>query len=97
LIEIGPLVLENRIFVLFTLLLLFPLGKGQFPSFEQFRTPAPKDHLCQVWLKLAQRFWKRSRKCKSLQTDGQTDGKTDGRQTKGDQKSSLELSVQVSK
>jgi hypothetical protein len=29
-------------------------------------------------------------------TDGQTDGQTDGRQTKGDQKSSLELSAQVS-
>jgi hypothetical protein len=29
--------------------------------------------LCQVWLKLAQWFWWRSWKCKSLQTDGQTD------------------------
>jgi hypothetical protein len=26
------------------------------------------------WLKLAQCFWRRSRKCKSLQTDRQTDG-----------------------
>ena len=33
---------------------------------------------------------------KSLQTDGQTDGRTDRRRTKGDQKSSLELSAQVS-
>ena len=33
---------------------------------------------------------------KSLQTDGQTDGQTDRRRTKGDQKSSLELSAQVS-
>jgi hypothetical protein len=37
------------------------------------------------------RFWRRSRKCKRLQTDGQTDG----RRTTGDQKSSLELSAQV--
>jgi hypothetical protein len=36
--------------------------------------PPPQDDLCQVWLKLAQWFWRRSRKCKSLQTDGQTDG-----------------------
>ena len=33
---------------------------------------------------------------KSLQTDGRTDRRTDGRRTKGDQKSSLELSAQVS-
>jgi hypothetical protein len=29
--------------------------------------------LCQVWLKLAQWFWRRSRKCKSLQTHRRTD------------------------
>ena len=33
---------------------------------------------------------------KSLQTDRQTDGQTDRRRTTGDQKSSLELSAQVS-
>jgi hypothetical protein len=38
----------------------------------------PKDDLCQVWSKLVQWFWRRSRKCKSLQTDGQTDnGRSD--------------------
>jgi hypothetical protein len=31
----------------------------------------PKDHLCHFWLQLAQRFWRRSRKCKSLTDDGQ--------------------------
>jgi hypothetical protein len=37
------------------------------------------------------------KKCKSIQTDRQTDGQTsDGRRTSGDQKSSLELSAQVS-
>jgi hypothetical protein len=57
-------------------LLLSPLGDGQPPSFEQFRIPSPNDDLCQVWLKLAQWFWRRSRKCKSLQKDGRTDGRT---------------------
>jgi hypothetical protein len=90
LIEIGLLVLEKKIFkscqCIFTVFLL-TLGDGQSPSFEQFRISSPKDDLCQVWLKLAQWFW-RSRKCKSFQTDR--------RRTTGDQKRSLELSAQVS-
>jgi hypothetical protein len=73
LIEIDLLVLEKKIFLkfqnIFTHLLLSPLGEGQSPSFEQFRIPSPKDDLCQVWLKLVQWFWRRSRKSKSLQTD----------------------------
>jgi hypothetical protein len=36
-------------------------------------SPSPKDDLCQVWLKLVQWFWIKSRKCKSLQTDRQMD------------------------
>jgi hypothetical protein len=96
LIEFGQLVLEKMIFknfqCIFIVLLLFPLGEGQSPSFKKLESPPPKDDLCQVWLKLAQWFWRRSRKCKSLQTEGQTDG----RRTKGDQNSSLELSAQVS-
>jgi hypothetical protein len=79
LIVIGLLVLEKKIFknfqCIFTLLWLSPLGEGQSPSFEQFRIPSPKDDLCQVWLKLAQWFWRRSRKCKSLQIDGRTTDK----------------------
>jgi hypothetical protein len=91
LIEIGLLVLE-KIFLknfqcIFTLLLLFPLGQWHCRSFVQIFIPSPKDDLYKVWLKLAQWFW-RSRKCKSLQTDGG--------QTMGDQKSSLELSAQES-
>ena len=47
---------------------------------------------------------KKIKNVKSLQTDGRTDGRTDGptdgqtdrRRTTGDQKSSLELSAQVS-
>jgi hypothetical protein len=72
---------------IFTLLLLSPLGLGCSRSFVQFRIPSPKKYLCQVSLKLAQWFGRRSRKCKSLQTDRQTDGQ----RTTGDQKSSLEL------
>jgi hypothetical protein len=34
---------------IFTLLLLSPLGKGQSPSFEQFRIPSP-----QGWFVLSQ-------------------------------------------
>jgi hypothetical protein len=48
--------------------------------------------LCQVWLKLAQWFCRRSKKCKSLQTYRQTDG----REITGNQNSSLELWAQVS-
>jgi hypothetical protein len=96
LIEIGLVVLEKKILkhfqYIFTLLLLSPLRERQSPSFEQFRIPFPQDDLCQIWLKLAQWFWRRSRKCKSLQTDKLTDG----RRTMGDQNSSLELSAQVS-
>jgi hypothetical protein len=82
--DIGLLVLEKKIFencqCIFTLLLLSPLGKRQSTSFEQFRIPSPKDNLCQIWLKLAQCFWRRRRKCKSLRTDGRTARRTD-RQT----------------
>jgi hypothetical protein len=87
-IEIGLLVLEKKIFknfqCIFTLLLLSPLGERQSNNLE---SPPSNNDLCQVWLKLAQWFWRRSQKCKSLQTDGQTTG---------DQNSSLELSAQVS-
>jgi hypothetical protein len=61
----------------FSVFLLFPyylpLEKGYPPPLNKLESPSPKDDLCQVWLKLVRRFWRRSRKCKSLQTDGQTD------------------------
>jgi hypothetical protein len=44
---------------IFTLLLLPPLGEGQSPSCEQTLIPPSPDDLCQVWLKLAQWFWRR--------------------------------------
>ena len=54
----------------------FHLNKLEFPW--------PKDALCQVWLKLAQWFWKRRwiHVCgkNNKQTDGRIDGQSDGRQ-----------------
>jgi hypothetical protein len=73
-----------------------PLEKGDPFILKKLEFPPPKDYLCQVWLKLAQWFWRRSRKCKSFQTDRRTDRRSDGRRTTGDQNSSLELSAQVS-
>jgi hypothetical protein len=91
LIEFGQLVLEKKIFknfqCIFTLFYYLPLERDNPLHLNNLESPPPKDDLCQVWLKLAQPFWRRSRKCKSLQTD---------RRTKGDQNSSFELSAQVS-
>jgi hypothetical protein len=62
----------------FSVFLLFrhylPLETGYLLLLNKLESPSPKDDLCQVWSKLVQRFWRRSRKCKSLQTDRQTDG-----------------------
>jgi hypothetical protein len=60
LIDFGPLVLEKifkNIQCICTRLLLSPLGEGQSPLFE-LEFPSPKDDLCQVWLNLAQWFWR---------------------------------------
>jgi hypothetical protein len=69
LIEIGLLALEKIFFFnfqyIFTLLLLSPLHLKNVESLYS------KDELCQVWLKLAKRFRRRIRKCKSLQMYGQ--------------------------
>ena len=55
-----------------------------------------KDSLCHIWLKLVQWFWRRRWKCEKF-TDVQTDRPMDRRTTvTGYQKSSLELSAQVS-
>ena len=68
---------RRRFFKNFSVFLLFcyylPLGKGVLLHLNNFESPPPKDDLCQVWLKLDQWFWRRSRKCKSLQTDGRKD------------------------
>jgi hypothetical protein len=62
-IEFGVLVLEKNlkkkkfsIFLLFRYYL--PLKKGYSLSLHKLEFPLPKDNLCQVWLKLAQWFWR---------------------------------------
>ena len=76
-----------------------PFGKGVALHLNKLEFSWPRDTLCQVWLKLAQWFWRRRWKCEKFtdrQTDGRTNGRTDRRLTTVDQKSSLELSAQVS-
>jgi hypothetical protein len=72
---------RRRFLKIFSVFLLFcdylPLERSNPLHFNNLESPPPKDYLCQVRLKLAQWFWRRSRKCKSLQTDGRTDGQTD--------------------
>jgi hypothetical protein len=58
---------------IFTLLLLSPLKEGVVLHLYNSKSPLPKDDLCQLWLKLTQRFRRTSPKCKSL-TDTQTEG-----------------------
>jgi hypothetical protein len=74
LIVIGLLVLEKKILKMFSVFLLFcdylSLEKGNPLHLNNLESPSPKDDLFQVWLKLAQWFWRRSRKCKSLRTEG---------------------------
>jgi hypothetical protein len=64
LIEIGLLVLEKKIFknfqCIFTLCDYLPLEKGNPLHLKNLESPPPKDDLCQVWLKSAQWFWRRS-------------------------------------
>ena len=62
-IEFGLLVLEKKIYKIFSVFLLFcdylPLEKGYLFRLNKLESPPPKDDLCQVWLKLAQWFWRR--------------------------------------
>jgi hypothetical protein len=75
---------RRRFFKIFSVFLLFcyylPFGMGVTLHLNNLESPLPKDDLCQVWSKLAERFWRRSRKCKKFTdrwTDGQMDGQTD--------------------
>ena len=55
-----------------------PLEKGGTFHLNKLESPSPKDALCQVWLKLAQWFWRRRWKCEKF-TDGRTDRQTERR------------------
>ena len=63
LVEISSVVLERRFFNFVNVFSLFrnylPLGKGRAPHLNKLESPSPNDALCQVWLKLAQWFWRR--------------------------------------
>ena len=49
-----------NVFLLF--LNYFPLDKGGALQLNKLQSPSPKDALCQVWLRLAQWFWRRKMK-----------------------------------
>jgi hypothetical protein len=73
---------EEKIFLLnfqcmFNLLLLSALGEYVPLHLNKLEFPYPKGDLCQVWLKLAQWFWKRSPICQNLQIDRRTDRRSD--------------------
>jgi hypothetical protein len=72
---------RRRFLKVFGKFLLFryylPLGKASVLHLYNSESSLPKDDLCQLWLKLAQRFWRISWKCKSLTDRRQMDGRTD--------------------
>ena len=45
-----------------------PLEKDGALHLNKLQSPSPKDALCLVWLKLAQWFWRRRRKCEKFKT-----------------------------
>ena len=67
LVEIGRVVLEKKIFN-FCKCIYLPLEKGGSLHLNKLESPLPKDDVCQVWLKLAQRFLRR-RLFKSFQSN----------------------------
>ena len=54
-----------------------PLEKGMTLYLNKFESPLPKDGLCQVCFKLANWFWRRSRKSEKF-IDRQIDRQMDG-------------------
>jgi hypothetical protein len=79
-----------RIFSVFLLFCYYlPLVKGVNIHLDNLNSPLPKNDLSQVSSKLAQWFWRRSRKCKSLQMDGRYDGRRDRRTTDNKQSEKL--------
>ena len=63
LVEIDPVLMRRRFFNFVNVFSLFrnylPLEKGGALHLNKLESPSPKDVLCQVWLKLAQWFWRR--------------------------------------
>ena len=94
LVEIGPAVLEKKIFKCcqcnFTILQLSPLGKGNGPSFEQNRIPFTQGCFVPSLVKIGPVVLETSKIAKVYR---QTDGQIDRRRTTGDQKSSIDKSL----
>ena len=64
LVKISQVVLEKKMFFnfvnVFSLFLNYlPLEKGGALHLNKVEYPSPKDAMCQIWLKLAQWFWRR--------------------------------------
>ena len=63
LVEIGPVVLGKKIYILVKVFLLFgnylPIEKGGALPLNKLDSSLPMIAFCQVWLKLAQWFWRR--------------------------------------
>ena len=63
LVEIDSVVLEKKIFkfcqCIFSIKNYLPWEKGGALHLNKLESPSPKDALCQVWLKLAQWFWRK--------------------------------------
>ena len=49
LVEIGPVVLEKKIFKFRQFRKYLPLEKGLALYLKKLESPSPKDALCQVW------------------------------------------------
>ena len=101
LVEIGPVVLEKKIFkfhqCIFAICVIISPWKRAGPFIWTNLNPL---HLRMLCAKFGWNWFSGSgeedENVKSLQTDGRTDRQTDRRRTTGDQKSSFELSAQVS-
>ena len=78
LVEIGPVVLEKKIFKYFQYNFTISLLSHVALHLNKLESPPSKDALCHVWLKLAQWFWRRSWTCEKFTDDRQT---TDNRQS----------------
>ena len=90
-LKLAQWFLRRRFFNFINVFLLFLnyfiLEKGWALHLNKLEFPSPKDDLCQVWLKLAQRFWRLKMKKWKVYDDVNDN---DGQRTNFDQKSSLE-------
>ena len=65
--------LKNFINVFLLFRYYLPLEKDRVLHLKKLESPSPKDALCQVWLKLAQWFWRGRWKCEKWRERRTTD------------------------